>query len=80
VATALVNAVRGTTAESALGLAELVSSGLIEYKTFPDALRGKYQCYTQADLTRLRAAGCDHRFADVQTGVSKYVHWLTNNP
>jgi ADP-L-glycero-D-manno-heptose 6-epimerase len=79
VATALVNAVRGKTAEESLGLSELVSSGLIEYKTFPDALRGKYQCYTQADLTRLRAAGCDHRFADVRTGVSKYAKWLANN-
>jgi ADP-L-glycero-D-manno-heptose 6-epimerase len=43
---------------------------------FPDALRGKYQCYTQADLTALRATGCDHAFVDVQTGVGKYVQWL----
>ena len=46
------------------------AKGLIEYIPFPDALRGKYQCYTQADLTALRAAGCDHAFADVQTGVA----------
>jgi hypothetical protein len=44
------------------------NSGLLDYVAFPDALRGKYQCYTQADLTALRAAGCDHAFADVQTG------------
>jgi ADP-L-glycero-D-manno-heptose 6-epimerase len=48
----------------------------IEYVPFPDALRGKYQCYTQADLSKLRAAGCDHAFADVHTGVSRYVRWL----
>ena len=47
--------------------------GLIEYIPFPDALRGKYQCYTQADLGALRAAGCDHAFADVQSGVARYV-------
>ena len=41
------------------------TQGLLEYIPFPDALRGKYQCYTQADLTALRAAGCDHAFADV---------------
>jgi len=43
---------------------------------FPDALRGKYQCHTQADLGALRAAGCEHVFADVQSGVSSYMAWL----
>lgn len=47
--------------------------GLLDYVPFPDALRGKYQCYTQADLTALRAAGCDHAFDDVATGVGKYM-------
>jgi len=50
--------------------------GLIEYIDFPEALRGKYQCHTQADLTALRAAGCDHAFADVQSGVSRYMAHL----
>ena len=54
----------------------MVNSGLIEYVGFPDSLRGKYQCYTQADLTALRRAGCNHRFTDVQGGVSKYVNGL----
>jgi ADP-L-glycero-D-manno-heptose 6-epimerase len=48
----------------------------IEYVDFPDSLKGKYQCFTQADLTLLRAAGCTHTFADVQTGVSAYMHRL----
>ena len=51
----------------------------IEYIPFPDALRGKYQSYTQADLTALRAAGCDHAFADVATGVARYMQVLTGN-
>ena len=58
----------------------LADAGLIEYIEFPDALRGKYQCYSQADLSALRAAGCDHRFADVATGVSRYMQWLQNQP
>jgi ADP-L-glycero-D-manno-heptose 6-epimerase len=58
----------------------MVAQGLIEYLPFPDALRGKYQSYTQADLTALRAAGCDHRFANVQTGVGQYMQWLSQNP
>jgi len=52
------------------------ASGLVDYVPFPDALRGKYQSYTQADLSALRAAGCDHAFADVRTGVGSYMSWL----
>lgn len=54
-----------------------VDLGLLEYVPFPDALRGKYQCYTQADLAALRAAGCEHAFADVATGVAKYMQVLS---
>lgn len=76
VAVAVVNSLRGLQGEAPLSLEKIAAQGLIEYIPFPDALRGKYQCYTQADLGRLRAAGCDHAFADVQTGVSQYVQWL----
>ena len=75
VALSVVNAMRGDS--PTLDLSGAVSAGLIEYVQFPDALRGKYQCYTQADLTALRAAGCDHAFANVQTGVAKYVRQLS---
>ncbi|MEO7547789.1 MAG: ADP-glyceromanno-heptose 6-epimerase [Ramlibacter sp.] len=54
-------------------------TGLVEYVPFPDALRGKYQCYTQADLGALRAAGCDHAFHDVQAGVARYMATLEVN-
>lgn len=76
VAVAAVNAARTLKGESALPLAELVSRGLVEYIPFPEALVGKYQCFTQADLTGLRSSGCDHAFADVATGVQRYVSWL----
>lgn len=78
VAVATVNAARTLKGESALPLAELVSRGLVEYIPFPEALVGKYQCFTQADLTGLRATGCDHAFADVGSGVQRYVHWLAS--
>jgi ADP-L-glycero-D-manno-heptose 6-epimerase len=78
VAVAVVNALRGLQGHSPLALEQIVQQGLIEYIPFPDALRGKYQCYTQADLGRLRAAGCDHVFADVQSGVSQYVQALAS--
>jgi ADP-L-glycero-D-manno-heptose 6-epimerase len=74
VALSVVNSLR--TGPSAIDLDAAVQAGLIEYIAFPEALRGKYQCYTQADLTALRATGCDHVFADVQTGVTQYMQSL----
>ena len=76
VAVATVNAARVLEGEAALPLAALVQQGLVEYIPFPEALVGKYQSFTEADLTRLRATGCPHAFADVATGVSAYVSWL----
>ncbi|HET7793934.1 MAG TPA: ADP-glyceromanno-heptose 6-epimerase [Rhizobacter sp.] len=76
VAVAVANASRSIKGEAALPLDQLVNQGLIEYIDFPAALVGKYQCYTQADMSRLRAAGCNHVFADVATGVARYVAWL----
>jgi ADP-L-glycero-D-manno-heptose 6-epimerase len=59
-------------------LEKLVSGQLIQYIPFPAALVGKYQCHTQADLTALHAAGCDHVFADVSQGVSAYIQQLAS--
>ena len=67
-----------TTTHSAQNLKQLVSQQLIQYIPFPAALVGKYQCHTQADLTALRATGCDHVFADVAQGVSSYVRQLAS--
>jgi ADP-L-glycero-D-manno-heptose 6-epimerase len=78
VAVAAVNAARALKGAAApLPLAELVKQGLVEYIPFPDALVGKYQAFTEADLTRLRATGCNHAFADVASGVKAYVGWLS---
>jgi len=79
VAIATVNACRAQRGEAALPLADLLAQGLIEYIDFPQALVGKYQCFTQADLSRLRAAGCGHAFADVASGVARYVQWLSRS-
>jgi ADP-L-glycero-D-manno-heptose 6-epimerase len=76
VALAAVNAARALKGDSALPLTELVRQGLVEYIPFPEALVGKYQSFTEADLGRLRAAGCSHAFADVAAGVKAYVGWL----
>jgi len=76
VAHTVVNTLRALNGETPLTLQEQVQQKLIEYIEFPDALRGKYQCYTQADQTKLRAAGYDAPFLSVQEGVDRYVRWL----
>ena len=45
----------------------------IEYVDMPDALRGKYQYYTCADLTKLASRGCDVPFRPLEEGVTDYV-------
>ena len=69
VAAAVINTLRGTSASAR----ELAAQGLIEYVPFPPQLVGKYQSYTQADLSRLRAAGLPGEFMTVEEGVASYV-------
>ncbi|NAW77597.1 ADP-glyceromanno-heptose 6-epimerase [Vibrio sp. V33_P6A3T137] len=47
--------------------------GQVETIPFPEHLKGAYQEYTQADLTKLRAAGCDMTFKTVAEGVAEYM-------
>ena len=80
VAVAVVNAARARLGEPPLALPELVAAGAIEYIPFPAALEGKYQCFTEADLSHLRDVGCEHVFADVSSGVGRYMAWLAQRP
>lgn len=75
VASSVVNAIRAARGEAALSLEDLVAQNILRYTPFPDDLKGRYQSYTQADPTRLRAAGYDKPFKDVQTGVADYVRY-----
>jgi ADP-L-glycero-D-manno-heptose 6-epimerase len=77
-ATATVNNCRALAGQADFPLANLLDQGQIEYITFPDALKGKYQSFTQADLTRLRAAGYKADFNTVEQGVAAYVKWLAS--
>jgi ADP-L-glycero-D-manno-heptose 6-epimerase len=73
VASAVVNSLRKATGQPVQSLSDLQRSGAIEYIPFPDALKGKYQSFTQADLTALRKAGYKKPFLTVQQGVERYV-------
>lgn len=51
--------------------------GSIDYIPFPDHLKGAYQSFTQADISKLRSVGYDEAFLSVNEGVKKYLDWLT---
>ncbi len=79
VALAVVNAMREANGKGPLALAQAVAQGKVEYIPFPEALRGKYQAYTQADITRLRASGFEAPMLSVEQGTAAYVRWLLKN-
>jgi ADP-L-glycero-D-manno-heptose 6-epimerase len=47
--------------------------GRVEWIDMPDELRDRYQYFTQADMSRLRAAGYTRPFRAVAEGVADYV-------
>ena len=69
---AVINAVQGTRRS----IREMAEKSLIEYVPFPPGLLDKYQSFTQADLTSLRAAGYSAAFRPVEEGVAAYVAHL----
>ncbi len=76
VAVATMNACRKAVAEPRATLAELKQQGHIRYTPMPDALRGRYQSFTEADIARLRESGYDAPFLSVEEGVERYVEQL----
>ena len=72
-AVATLNAVRAADGHAASTLADYVAAGSIEYIPFPESLRGKYQSYTQADMSQLRKLGYREDFLTVEAGVARYM-------
>jgi ADP-L-glycero-D-manno-heptose 6-epimerase len=52
----------------------------IEYIDTPEAIRERYQYYTQADPSRLRQAGYDRPFTELEAGVAHYVRDYLSAP
>lgn len=50
--------------------------GEIHYIAFPEHLKGRYQSYTQADISSLREAGYSEPFKTVEEGVREYMDIL----
>ncbi|MGY3685384.1 ADP-glyceromanno-heptose 6-epimerase [Vibrio coralliilyticus] len=62
--------------EVAKAVIKFHGKGEVETIPFPEHLKGAYQEFTQADLTKLRAAGCDHQFKTVAEGVAEYMRLI----
>jgi ADP-L-glycero-D-manno-heptose 6-epimerase len=75
-AAAVVNAIEARRGGARHDVATLVARGAIEYVAMPEALAGKYQSFTEADLTALRRAGYDAPFLGVDEGADRYVERL----
>ena len=65
--------------EAAQAVINAMGTGKIEYRDFPEVLRGKYQNYTQADETKLVNAGYDLGFTDLNQAVKEYCELLDKN-
>lgn len=52
------------------------AQGSLQYVPFPEHLKGRYQSFTEADISRLRKAGYAGGFRDVTSGVADYMQWL----
>ena len=73
VALAVINFHRKRQGKKIIDLQEAVDSRQINYIAMPDALVGKYQNYTEADLARLRSVGYEEDFDHIENGVNKYL-------
>ena len=62
--------------EAAQAVIDALGQGHIEYREFPEVLKGKYQCFTEADTTKLLAAGYDGGFHDMTAAVAEYCRFL----
>jgi len=80
VATTVINACRKAEGQAPGTQDDHLREGRIVYTSFPPQLVGKYQSYTQADLTKLRAAGYAAPFVSVPEGVAHYVESLISGP
>jgi ADP-L-glycero-D-manno-heptose 6-epimerase len=76
VAVATINSLRKVEGKAPLSLVELQQQEMINYIPFPDALRGKYQSFTQADISALRNSGYTQSFLNVEQGVERYMAQL----
>ena len=78
VAVAVINTARAPSGESPLAAEPREAASDRVHPVSRQA--GQYQAFTQADLTQLRAAGCDLSFQPVEEGTASYARLLAQQP
>ena len=76
VAVAVINSFRKRAGKPPASIKTLQDDRQVEYIPFPESLKGKYQSFTQADITALRRAGYKKNFLTVEEGVGRYISRL----
>lgn len=62
--------------EVAQAVIDALGKGTIEYREFPEVLKGKYQNFTEADKSKLIEAGYDGGFYEMKDAVKEYCEFL----
>lgn len=62
--------------EAAQAVIDALGKGVIEYRAFPEVLKGKYQSFTEADPHLLLEAGYDEGFTEMREAVKEYCDFL----
>ncbi len=76
VAMAVINTLHDILDKPQLSKEEAIAQDVLTYVAMPEALKGKYQSYTEADIRALRESGYAAGFDDVDEGVGRYVRYL----
>jgi ADP-L-glycero-D-manno-heptose 6-epimerase len=70
-------------ARSFLDIAKIIQSldksSKVEIIPFPENLKGKYQTFTQADISKLRASGFVKNFHSLEDSIKKYYNYFQEN-
>jgi len=76
VASTVINTLRSLQGQPPLTLQAMQSNGMLQLTQ--DLEKNKAQCFKSAaaDLSALRAAGCQQVFTNLSTGVARHVEWL----
>ena len=62
--------------EAAQAVIDAIGKGAIEYRAFPEILKGKYQSFTESDQRLLLEAGYDEGFTEMRAAVKEYCDFL----
>jgi len=60
-------------------LNDRVFNRVVEYIDFPENLKGRYQCFTLANMDSIKKTGFQYKFLTIKEGISKYINKLKAN-